>query len=251
MDEKPPFDPSLLFPIVIAGCSVVGILMILLTLRISSSRGSIQTIPTNTPLQFQYLGTEPGIAEPTEATPASEESPAITEEPTEFFLPPTATISFEETPLVLATNTLSTATLTVQPLGTIYDDADPTLFYTGNWIPQKDVFGVYNNTLHISSTIGNAIQLFFYGEKIRLTYQAGPSLGTVAIKLDTSDFTLNQAAADTSAGEWESPTQPLVNHTLTITHISGGSVNIDSLVIVDLSTPTPTATPTPTPTPTP
>jgi hypothetical protein len=247
MDRRPPVDPSLLIPIFIAGCSVVGIVLVLLALRLSASPGTIQTIPTDTPIKFQYLGTEPGIAQPTEAPPAEE--PLATEAPTEIFLPPTTAISIEETPILLATNTLITTTVTVQPLGSTYDDADPKLNYTGNWIGQSGVNNTYRNTLHISGTIGDAVQLVFYGQKIRITYQAGPSLGTIAIKLDTADYVLDQSAIDTRSNEWESPVQPLVNHTITITHISGGSINIDSLVVVDISTPTPTATPTPTPTP--
>lgn len=246
MDRKPPVDPSLFIPIFIAGCSIFGILLVLLGLRLSASKGTIQTIPTDTPIKFQYLGTEPGFAEPSEAS-SVEPLPAMTEAPTEIFLPPTATIPIEETSLLVATNTPITSTVTVQPLDLTYDDADSLLMYTGTWIPQNGVNGTYQSTLHISGSIGDAVQFVFYGEKIRVVYQAGPSLGVVAIKLDTSEYVLDQSAAETRLSEWESPVQPLANHTITITHISGGSVNIDSLVVVDLSTPTPTATPTPTP----
>jgi hypothetical protein len=132
-------------------------------------------------------------------------------------------------------------------VGITYDDADPRISYTGTWIGQSGVSGTYKNTLHISSTIGDALQLIYYGQKIQLTFQAGPSLGTVSIRLDSTDFILEQSAPDTHFSQWESPVLTLANHTITITHISGGSVNIDSLAIIDLSTPTPTATPTPTP----
>jgi hypothetical protein len=248
MDRKPPVDPSFFIPIFIAGCSVFGIMLVLLGLRLSASRGTVQTLITTTPVKFQYLGTEPGIAQPTEVPPAEETmvTPEITEAPTEIFLPPTATISIEETPIFLATNTLVTNTVTSQPLGITYDDADPIFTYTGNWIGQSGVNNTYKNTLHISSTIGDAVQLVFYGQRIRLTYQAGPSLGTVAIKLDSTDSVLDQSAIDTRSSEWESSALSLSNHTITITHISGGSVNIDSALVMDTLTPTPTATPTPT-----
>jgi len=257
MDKKPPVDPSLFIPIGIGACSIFGIVFVLLGLRLSAAQGTIQTIITNTPVSFQYLGTEPVVAPPTDSAPLDEQTLTATETPTEIFLfPPTVTQPFitqpfATTPALLATTApapgTATVTVTSQAPGTTYDDVDPRLVYTGNWIPQTGVFGVYRNTLHISSTIGDAVQLIFFGQKVQLAYQAGPSLGTVAIKLDSSESVLEQSAANTGSSQWESPVIALANHTITITHISGGSVNIDSLVVIDLSTPTPTATPTPTP----
>ena len=249
MDRKPPVDPSFFIPIFIAGCSVFGIVLVLLGLRLSAAQGNIQTIITNTPVRFQYLGTEPVAAPPTDSSPTDEETPTEI-----FLLSPTATQPiltqpFATTPALPATNVpvTSTSTVTTPAQGTTYDDEDPRLVYTGNWIGQTGVSGTYKNTLHISSTIGDAVQLIFFGQKIQLVYQTGPSLGTVAIRLDSSESVLEQSAADTGSSQWESPLIALANHTITITHISGGSVNIDSFVIIDLSTATPTATPTQTP----
>jgi len=255
MDKKPPIDPSLFIPIGIGACSIFGILFVLLGLRLSAVRGTIQTIVTNTPVRFQYLGTEPAVAPPTDIAPVDEETLSASETPTEIFLsPPTATEStrtqpFATTPALLATTApaprTATVTVTGSALGATYDDVDLRLVYTGNWLSQSGVSGTYRNTLHISGTIGDAVQLIFFGQKIQLAYQGGPSLGTIAIRLDSADFVLDQSAPDTGSSQWESPTLALANHTITITHISGGSVNVDSLVIIDLSTPTPTATPTP------
>jgi len=250
MDKKPTLDASLFIPLFIGACSICGILLVLLGLRLSAGRGTIQTVPTNTPVKFQYLSTEPGIAQPTEAPPATEaptmEEIPTPEVPTEIFLPsPSITKPSASTPVLLPTNTLITRTSTAQPLGVTYDDADAIFTYTGNWIAQSGVNGAYKKTLHISSTIGDAVQLVFYGQKLQLTYQAGPSLGMVAIKLDSTDSVLDQSAVETRHGEWESPVLSLANHTITITHISGGSINIDSVVIVDISTATPSPTRTP------
>lgn len=257
MDKKPPVDPSLFIPIGIGACSIFGILFVLLGLRLSAVRGTIQTIVTNTPVRFQYLGTEPVAAAPTDAAPADEETLQVTDTPTEMFLfPPTATqpiktLPFATTPALLATTApaprTATVTLTPAALGATYDDADLRLVYTGNWLSQSGVSGTYRNTLHISSTIGDAVQLIFFGQKIQITYQEGPSLGTVAIRLDSSEFVQDQASPDTGFGQWESPVVALANHTITITHISGGSVNVDSFIIVDLSTATASVTPTSTP----
>ena len=257
MDKKPALDASLFIPLIIGACSICGIVLVMLGLRLSAGRGTVQTVPTGTPIKFQYLSTEPGVAQPTEAPPATEvsiteESPTITV-PTEIFLPPPTDInsptskSPPATAILLITNTPVTRTAATPPLGATYDDADSRFTYTGNWAAQSGVNGAYKNTLHISSTIGDAVQLVFYGQKLQLTYQAGPSLGMVAIKLDSSDTALDQSAVDTRHSEWESPVLSLANHTITITHISGGSINIDSVVIVDISTATPSATATPTP----
>ena len=226
----------------------------LLGMRFSAARGAIPTVITSTPPRFQYLATEPGVAEPSEAATAEEPSPAI-EAPTAFLEPTeiltlSATVTqARTTPLLVVTNTPSagTITATLASLDITYDDADPKLNYTGNWISQSDVNNAYHSTLHISSTIGDAVQIIFFGQKMQLAYQAGPGLGTITIRLDSTDFVLEQFSTETQSGVWESPVFTLANHTVTITHISGGSVNLDSLSVVDLSTPMPTATATPTP----
>jgi hypothetical protein len=252
MDNRPPVDRSLFIPIIIAGFSVLGILLVLVAIRLGAARGVVDTSATNTPVKFQYLGTEPLVALPTEAPPATEEETELpaTVAPTtdsgDFITLPAITLPVTSTfPPVRATNTSAVVTSTNQPLGSSYDDADLTLAYTGNWVAQSGLSNVYKSTLHLSNTIGDAVQFTFYGQKIRFVYQAGPSLGTVAIRLDSSDYTLDQSATETGSGEWESPVLTLANHTITITHISGGSINLDSLVVVDISTPTVTVTPTP------
>lgn len=251
MDKKPPVDFSFFIPILIGLCSIFGIVLVLLGLRLSAAQGAIQTTITNTPVQFQYLGTEPAVALPTEVPPV-EEPTEVLATPTEISLapiPPTATeIVFGPSPIVAATTPVrATNTVTPQSLGVTYDDTDSRFLYTGNWIAQSGVNGTYRNTLHISSTIGDAVQFGFYGQKLQLVYQSGPSLGTVAIKLDATDAVLDQSSSETSSSVWESAVLPLANHTITITHISGGSINIDSAVVIDINTPTPTATLTSTP----
>ena len=254
MDKRPPLDPSLLAPIFVGVCSILGILLVLLGMRFSAARGSIPTVITSTPPRFQYLATEPGVAAPSEA-PTAEEAPTVAEVPTQFpeltavlTFPATVTqASSTTTAILLATDTPSagTITATLPSLDMTYDDADPKLNYAGNWISQSGVNNTYHSTLHISSTIGDAVQFIFFGQKMQLAYQAGPGLGTITIRLDSTDFVLDQVSTGTQSGVWESPVFTLANHTVTITHISGGSVNLDSLSVVDLSTPVPTLTPTP------
>ena len=246
MDNKPPLDRSIFIPIFIGFFSVCGICLVLLAGRLGASRGTVQETETETPLKFQYLGTEPGIVFPTEA--ATETMPPVTITPTEILLPtlalPTAT-----SPVILtfpvqtkSINTPLSITPTLAPLNVTYDDTDFKFLYTGAWTSQSGVSGTYLNTLHVSSTIGDSVQLSFVGQKIRFVYQAGPSLGAIALRLDGVDFALDQSSTDTVISAWESPILVLSSHSITITHISGGSINIDVIDVIDLSTPTPTVT---------
>ena len=254
MDNKPTFDRSLLVPIFIGCFSIVGICLLLLAVRLGNLQGNIQSIETETPMQYQYLATEPDVALPTDTlSAASTEIPTSTSTPTAM---PTLTSALRSPSISAAT---ATSTTTVVPgktntpvtpsstpliLNVTYDDADFKFNYTGNWIGQTNVSGAHQNTLHVSNTISDSVQLSFVGQKILINYQAGPSLGAVAILLDSADSLIDQSATETKAGAWESPVLGLSSHTITITHITGGAVNIDSITVVDLSTPTPTITPT-------
>jgi hypothetical protein len=253
--ETKPFDRSLLIPIVIGGLALLGIVVVLMFLRLEAARPAPPATESPTPVRYQYLGTEPVVAFPTFANTPTESSttPEAEQTPTALILlPRTPTDSdFEFAPTATATPPArpgGSATPTVEGLRAIYDDVDPALDYTGNWIAQSGVSGTYKLTLHISSTIGDSVTLTFFGQQVRLVYQAGQSLGQVAIRLDNQDFTLDQSAPVTSRGEWESPIMAFANHTITVTHITGGAINIDAFEIIDLGTSTPTSTPTFTPT---
>ena len=255
MDNKPPLDRSILIPIFIGFASLLGICLVLFVARFSAVRATVQAGESRTPVKYQYLATEPGIAIPTEAPPATSVSETDTPAPVSTLIdfPPTFISTSISTQAILpgVTNTLVTVSPTPLVLSITYDDVDIRFNYTGNWVGQSGVSGADRNTLHISNTIGDAVQLSFVGQKIRIVYQAGPSLGTIKIKLDGVDFTLDQFALATLRSEWESPVLVLSSHTLTITHISGGSINLDAIAVLDISTPTPTSTPTSTATATP
>jgi hypothetical protein len=244
MDNKPPFDRTIFIPILIGIFSVFGICLVLLAGRLGAARGTVQSEVTATPIKYQYLGTEPGVVYPTEAPTTTPPSETIA--PTEDIFKPTkslstATLRPKSTPTIptRVINTPVSLTPTPGPRNVIYDDGDFKFLYTGDW-HQNTVTGTYQNTLHISSTIGDSVQLSFVGQKIRIAYQAGPSLGTIAIKLDGADFALDQSAADTIISRWESPVLVLSSHSITITHVSGGSINLDSITVIDLGTATPT-----------
>jgi hypothetical protein len=248
MDNRPALDRSVFIPIFIGFISVVGICLVLFAARLGASRGTVQTSETATPLKYQYLATEPGIALPTDAPPGTA---TPTEIPTLVIIDLPPTLFPTDVPTLVVVPNVTKALVTVSPsptalvLGAKYDDADFKFNYTGSWVAQSGVSGAYQNTLHVSNTIGDSVQLSFVGQKIRIAYQAGPSLGTIAIKLDSVDFSFDQFAPGTLESEWESPVLTLSSHSVTITHIGGGSINLDSITVVDISTPTPTITPTP------
>jgi hypothetical protein len=149
---------------------------------------------------------------------------------------------------ILRTNTpvrLVTSTQSSPAAANTYDDTDSRLIYTGDWIPQTNVSGAYQNTLHLSDVADDkSVQFTFTGREIRFYYQAASGFGTVTIYLDDEPLgiTVNQA----QGGEWVYVLDEATNHTIEIAHTSGGSVNIDRFVIPAL-TPTPSRTPTPTP----
>ena len=129
------------------------------------------------------------------------------------------------------------------------DDTYFELLYSGDWDSQSNVADTYQNTLHISFTVGNSVSFTFVGEQVIVSFQSGPSLGTIEINLDGLLFDVDQSSSNTELVNWASSILIRGTHTLVISHLSGGSVNLDSITIPDISTPTPTSTPTATSTP--
>ncbi|HJR78596.1 MAG TPA: hypothetical protein VJ821_00905 [Anaerolineales bacterium] len=285
MDNQPSFDRTLLPPILIGVFSILGILIILLIGRVSASRASIATEPTETPFKYIYLGTEPipsaALTVETEdglltGTPFEGEDGTPTPRPA--VVTPTLGTATRGTPNTTsgppgdgddgppinntspanATSTGSNPGSGPPPLspGT-YDDTQTTFFlYDGpSWNPSTGggLCGNTSNTLHVSDVGGSSVSFSFIGTEVRIRYQAGPSLGEITITIDSSQnltFTVDQS--DVGGGnEWASPTLSNATHTVEIVHEEGsGSVNIDCVIIPTVA-PTGTPTPTPTRTPTP
>lgn len=266
MDNQPSFDRGLLIPALIGVFSVIGIVSVLLFNRYNTARAAVTGTPTETPFKYIFLGTEPSIS--TEALPeesavasSSDEPPEPTEDPLILVTPtnpnitntpanPNALNTVVPTPIILGNVTLSPTSASPAPLNSgTYDDIDFRLIYSGNWINQTNVSGAYQGTLHISSALtnpANSVTFRFIGQEVRILYQSGPSLGTVRVMLDTTQTLLNQSA---TSNELVLTTATSGTHTVTITHLSGGSVNLDSVIIPSVGTPTVTPTSTPTSTP--
>lgn len=277
MDNQPPFNRELMVPILLGGFSIIGIAVVLLIGRSLSAPREAPMTPSATPFKYLFLGTEPAITTPliegSETTPPVEQTsidvlPGITtpipRTPTRSSLSTPTRPASLATPLVLqtlnVTNTSGgiivlsgtpsrtpTATSGTAVTANTYDDTDSRLQYIGTWISQTNVSGAHDGTLHVSTTITNSVTFSFTGNEIHVFYQAGPSLGEIAITIDgLGSSPISQAQDTTQIKEWISGTLTQSTHEIVIAHHDGGSVNIDALY-VPAPTPTPTRTPTPTP----
>lgn len=249
MENKPSIDPGILAPAILGILSIAGIAAIFFIGRANASRPTAEPPATDTPFRYVYLGTEPGLstftAEPTETQIFAE--PGLTRGPTPGNGSPLVTSTpptnggFPTQPAVLTPRPTSTATATATIPAVLakYDDTYFEILYDGEWTAQTNVTDTYQNTLHISFTIENYAEFTFVGQQIIIGYQAGPSLGEILIDIDGFSFQVSQSNSRTQLLDWRSPSLVMGTHTLTIEHLSGGSVNIDSITIPDLSTATP------------
>jgi len=232
--------------------------MILVAGRITALRATVEEVPTATSFKYSLIGTEPGITTVTlEAT--SDEILTLPPESvtSEISYPPPGTPE-----IILRTSTTApdltlppaaitnTATRTptsasTAPLGAgTYDNLEARLVYSGDWTTQAGVSGAYQNTLHVSGTLGNSVTFRFIGQELRIFFQAGPSLGIIRLAIDGgTPYDMNEANSSTQIYEWVLPSVTNGTHTVTITHLSGGSVNLDSIIVPEVPM-TPTRTPT-------
>ncbi len=117
------------------------------------------------------------------------------------------------------------------------------MVYSGAWTTQSAVSGAHDNSLHVSGTVGNSVFFRFIGQELRVFFQAGPSLGVIRLTLDGTFYDMNESNSSTQIYEWVLPNVTNGTHTVTISHLSGGSVNLDYIIIPEVPT-TPTVTPT-------
>jgi len=250
MDNQPAFDRGLIPPALIGIFSVIGICLVLLIYRYDTSRAVVEATVTQTPFKYIYLGTEPAIS--TEPSPEESAIGTLSEEPPPIFTQAPPIILTPNTPvpspLTPSNPTITPDSAAPPPLNAgTYDDVYPGLIYSNGWVPQTNVSGAYQNTLHVSTTLtspGNSITFRFIGQEVRLLYQSGASLGILRVLLDGTQALLNQAG---TSNEFVLTATSVGTHTVSITHQSGGSVNLDSVIIPLGVTPSPSATATPTP----
>lgn len=177
-------------------------------------------------------------------TPTRTPGPTITKTPsrTQNSTPTTGQV-VTSTPSRTRTSIPTGATQVPLVPGT-YDDSHPLIAYDG-WSPVTDP-SAYQSTIHVSNTAGSTATFSFVGQQIRITFMGGGSLGTIRINIGGLNFDLDQS---NGTEEWVSALLTQGTYTVTITHSSGGSVNIDSIIIPDFTTtatpPTPTSTTAP------
>jgi hypothetical protein len=252
MDNQPTFDRSLLIPVGVGVFSLLGLCILLITGRLNATRAVVEELPTATAFQYTFIGTEPAVLT---VTPMEQEDgpPTIAPEiPTAAPLQPT--LPFETStsaPIITLPPLVDTLTpsrtptsASTAPFGPgTYDDTDSRFTFTGDWDRQTSVTGAYQNTLHVSGTLGNSVSFRFIGNELRIFFQAGPSLGSIRVRLDNNEYDMSQAGTSTELFEWVLSTTNAGTHTVTITHDRGGSVNFDSIVVPEVPV-TPTITPT-------
>ncbi len=254
MDNRPSFDRSLFIPIGVGIFALLGICVLLASGSFNETPAVVEVVPTATAFQYAFIGTEPAMTtltpQPSEVA-SLEASPTagdlITEPPIVFDTP---TQSSQNTPPPsIATNTLASF-ITLQPIANTstpsktptsafaapfvsgtFDDIDSRFVYGGDWQRQSSVPGVTGNTLHVSNTLGNNIKFLFIGNELRVFFQAGPSLGTIRLTLDTTSYVMNEASSSTQSYEWVLAAANNGTHTVTITHDSGGAVNFDAIIV--------------------
>ena len=262
MENQPSFDRSLLVPIGVGIFSLLGLCVILIGGRLNSARATVEAVPSATPFQYAFIGTEPAISTVTMETPGTAETLDEQEFPTEtpLFLespayPPPSTAGNQSTntapsvitlpPLVTPNTPSRTPTSAfAAPFGAgTFDDTDSRFVYGGDW---KTIAGSnYQSTLHVSDTLGNTNRFLFIGNELRVFFQAGPSLGTIRLTLDTTSYVMSEASSTTQNYEWVLTASTIGTHTVVISHESGGSVNFNYIIVPEVPrTPTNTATST-------
>jgi hypothetical protein len=254
MNNQPSFDRSLFIPIGVGIFALLGICALLASGSFNETPAVVEQVPTATAFQYAFIGTEPAITTLTlapsemvslEASPTNDE--LVTEPPLIFDTPtfvsqntpnpslPTNTLAgFITLPPLVNTSTPSKTPTSAfaAPFGSgTFDDVDNRFVYGGDWERQSNVSGVTGNTLHVSNTLGNNIKFLFIGNELRIFFQAGPSLGTIRLALDSASYVMNEASTSTQSYEWVLAAANNGTHTVTITHDSGGAVNFDAIIV--------------------
>lgn len=122
----------------------------------------------------------------------------------------------------------------VTPVGSgEYLSGDSNLVSLGNWGPNEQV-GAYHTPLFVSTQRWGMTALTFYGDRVRLVYSKIPTGGVLNVVIDGVRVAqINQKAAiESSNWQWASGVLGSPGwHTLTLTHQSGKTVNLDAIIV--------------------
>ena len=244
MNRDFPFDYSLLIPLLVGIVSVLGIFFVFVPVRLF--RGSDVTVvltSTATPFKYLLLATETAIPASELETAAADATKRILPTPTP--IPQGSVTSFPALTEQILTSAgdvfMPTLTATSNPvlnrtapmtIGT-YDDSDPLMIRSGDWVSQENAGVAYQGTLLVSNTVGNYISFRFDGQQMIVGYHSDVGLGTVKVTIDGVEFLLSQSNEESLGNEWISEQIPQGTHLVIITHESGASVNLDYIEIPD------------------
>jgi hypothetical protein len=118
-----------------------------------------------------------------------------------------------------------------------YEDTHSFILYDSGWKKVTDQTDP-KNTLHVSDKTDSTLTFRFTGQQVRLRFQPTNVSSVIRISIDGKFFDLNEA---NTTNEWVSGENDFTygTHNVTITHLSGGSVNIDAIYIPIINTPVP------------
>ncbi len=236
MQPRPSFDRALLIPIAVGVVSILGIILGMGWIFLTSDLGRSFMPPTVTPSSVRSLETWTPPPAPSAAPTQDEAPPTATGTPPVVYpgppaetLPSTGTSTAESLPTLSATHTPDR----IQPLAAgKYDDTNPNIDYGLYWTVLKNpgTANAYKGTLHASTVIGNEASFRFTGEGCRLGYQRGKNFGTVTVLIDDQPYSFHEQAFDLV---WRSPLLSSGDHFVRIIHESGESINLDYIEILD------------------
>ena len=235
MQPRPPFDRTLLIPIVISIVSIFGIAWIFLTSNLSERFTPPTAVPTAIPFDLvSSLETEAASFFPS-ATPTREETPPTATETEPVAYPGPGNERLASTSTEVPPTPADTPTpARIQPLaaGRRYDDTDPNIAYDRGWIALKNPSTVneYKGTIHASTGIGDEASFRFTGQGFLLGYKRGKSFGTVTVIIDNESYSFHEQEFSLV---WRSPELSPGDHFVRIIHQSGESINLDYTEILD------------------
>jgi hypothetical protein len=253
MDNRPPvLDHSLLFPFLIGIVSLLGIGFLLVSVWFPREDTLMLPTQTVTPFKYLFLGTETVVPTPEPETAApldsypdpdapSAESMELLPVPTEQSGTPEVVLLLtlpEQTENGISTEEFFTPTFTITPApifaGSVpmtagmYDGADPHIIRSGSWTNQSSV-NAYQGTLLVSNTVGNYLAFSFVGHQMALGYEGNDNAGNLMVNIDGSEVPITQRVGNS----WFSQELIIGTHFVILTHISGNTVNLDYIDILE------------------
>ena len=225
-------DLGFLIPIGIGFLSLAGLGLLFLITQGDTPGTAPSATHTATSFKYFFLGT--GTHTPKPTLKAGATTATFTGETSDdtAFISPTLELT-PSTPDTLRSNPASTLTITPtaeQDLSFTagkYDDTDERIVYDGDWV--NDLLDTaYEETLFFSTLVGDTASFTFTGKQLQIGYLEEPTLGTITVTIDGTDYPFDQSTGT----ELSSPELPPGTHSALLTHKSGDLILLDYIVII-------------------